>query len=42
MFQKRALKLHRQKQNEALEREHQREAQLTREQELIAKPNKNQ
>lgn len=40
-LKKRALHLHRQKQNEALEREQQREAQLAREQELIAKPTKN-
>ncbi|XP_075219463.1 biogenesis of lysosomal organelles complex 1 subunit pallidin isoform X1 [Lycorma delicatula] len=39
-LKKRALRLHQQKQNEALEREQLREAQLTREQELIAKPSK--
>lgn len=38
LLQKRALRLQEMKQKEALQREHIREAQLTREQELIAKP----
>lgn len=37
-LEKRAMKLQQMKQKEALQREHNREAQLTREQELIAKP----
>lgn len=37
-LEKRAMKLQQTKQKEALQREHNREAQLTREQELIAKP----
>lgn len=37
-LEKRAMKLQQMKQKEALQREHNREAQMTREQELIAKP----
>lgn len=37
-LERRAMKLQQMKQKEALQREHNREAQLTREQELIAKP----